>query len=57
MLCTFQCGNCGEDHSLNELSLRDLKAALFVFLLDPPAPFTRWQWAMIIGAEIKKRGG
>lgn len=57
MYCQFKCQSCDQWHSLNELSLSELKVALYIFMLDPPAPFDRWVWAMIIGAEIKKRGG
>jgi len=56
MFCRFKCICCEQWHGLGELSNQDLRTFLKIAMIDPPEPFSKSQWLLIVHAELKRRG-
>ncbi len=54
MRCRYQCVDCGEWHDAFDGDV-NIGVLWFMFMLDPPPPFTRREWDVILKAEMLRR--
>ncbi len=56
MLCRYKCRACGDFHPLANIKSRELMGAWIEFMNDPPEPFDRRIWDLLIRLEMRRRG-